>query len=73
MLVYLKKASQFSQRPKGASDMRPKDAYVEEHLTDHPEADPHAGCTTLDHLCPDCLAGFHRDMAAMAEAESLAS
>ena len=47
--------------------MRPKDQWVEEQLTDTEPADPHAGCTTLDHLCDECRAGFEADMADMAE------
>jgi hypothetical protein len=25
--------------------------------------DPHADCLGPDHCCPECLAGYHRDMA----------
>jgi hypothetical protein len=53
--------------------MRPKDLYVEEHLAETQPAAEHAGCTGPGTACPECLAAFHRDMAAMAEAEETAA
>jgi hypothetical protein len=53
--------------------MRPKDVYVEEHLAETQPDDAHAGCTGPDTACPECLAGYHRDMAELAETDETAA
>ena len=54
--------------------MRPKDLWIEEQLALQTEPrDPHADCTDPERACPECLAGYHRDMAELAQAERAAS
>ena len=44
--------------------MRPKDQWVEDQEI---EQDPHAGCTSPETACPECLAGYAADMETIEE------